>query len=76
MNVFERVQRVVSESAAVGIEKVKEDTVLDSELGLDSLDLVELVMDLEEAFDVEIPDEKAEECHTVKDIVELIEDLT
>ena len=73
--VFERVQRVISECAAVDLDKVKPETVLDSELGLDSLDLVELIMELEEAFNVKITDEQAEKCETVKEAAELIEEL-
>ncbi len=43
------------------------------DLGADSLDIVELVMAFEEAFDLEIPDEDAEKIHTVKDAVDYIE---
>ena len=58
----------------LGVEKdlvTLEANVVD-DLGADSLDVVELVMALEEAFDLEIPDEEAEKIRTVKDIIEYL----
>lgn len=62
----------------LGVEKdiiTPEANVVD-DLGADSLDVVELVMALEEAFDLEIPDEDAENIRTVKDIFEYLEKIT
>ncbi len=68
-------QKVVNIIAnQLGVEKdlvTLEANVVD-DLGADSLDVVELVMALEEAFDLEIPDEEAEKIRTVKDIIEYL----
>ncbi|MBR8832033.1 MAG: Acyl carrier protein [Chroococcopsis gigantea SAG 12.99] len=63
--IFERVKKVVVEQLEVEPEKVKEEASFANDLGADSLDIVELVMALEEEFDIEIPDEAAEEIDTV-----------
>jgi acyl carrier protein len=54
-------------------EKVKQSASFQEDLGADSLDVVELVMQFEEAFDIQIPDEDAEKIKTVKDAVDYIE---
>ncbi len=68
-------QKVVNIIAnQLGVEKdlVTLDANVVDDLGADSLDVVELVMALEEAFDLEIPDEEAEKIRTVKDIIEYL----
>lgn len=55
-------------------EKVTMEALIIDDLGADSLDLVDLVMSLEEEFDVEIPDDQVENIKTVGDIVKYIED--
>lgn len=73
MSVEERVIEIVSEQMGVPKEQITKDTSFINDLGADSLDTVELVMELEEEFDITIPDEKAEEIQTVGQAVAYIE---
>jgi len=66
---FIKVQSIVTEQLGVDIEEVKREADFVNDLGADSLDVVELVMAFEEAFDVEIPDEEMEAIRTVQDAV-------
>lgn len=68
-----KVQKIVSEQLGVDEAEVKPEASFANDLGADSLDTVELVMALEEEFDIEIPDEAAENIATVKSAVEFIE---
>ena len=70
--VFEKVQEKVSEQLGIEIEEISMESSFIDDLGADSLDIVELLMALEEEFDIEIPDEEAEKLITVGDIVEYI----
>lgn len=70
--ILQKVQQIVSEQLGVDIAEVKPEASFANDLGADSLDTVELVMALEEAFDIEIPDEAAEEIATVKNAVDYI----
>ena len=70
---FERVQDIVAEQLGVDKEKIKPETSFVNDLGADSLDTVELVMELEEEFDINIPDDAAEKIQTVGQAVEYIE---
>ena len=70
----ERVKKIVAEQLGVKEEEVTNSASFVEDLGADSLDTVELVMALEEAFDIEIPDEAAEGITTVGDAVKYIED--
>lgn len=72
-SVMERVTDIVSEQLGVDKEKISADTSFVNDLGADSLDTVELVMELEEEFDVNIPDDAAEKIQTVGQAVEYIE---
>ena len=72
--ILEKVCSIVSEQLSVESGEVKSDSNFQNDLGADSLDTVELVMALEEAFDIEIPDEAAESIATVADAVKFIED--
>ncbi len=72
--IFERVQEIVVEQLDVEEEKVTPQAHFQNDLGADSLDTVELVMALEEEFDVEIPDEAAEKIATVEAAVEYIDE--
>ena len=71
-NIEETVKTIVSEQLGVDLEKVVMEASFIDDLGADSLDTVELVMALEEAFDQEIPDEDAENIRTVQDAVNYI----
>ncbi len=71
--ILEKVRSIVAEQLSVGIAEVKAESNFQSDLGADSLDTVELVMALEEAFDIEIPDEDAEGIVTVGDAVSYIQ---
>jgi acyl carrier protein len=70
--VQERVIEIVSEQLGVEREKVTPDTSFVNDLGADSLDTVELVMELEEEFEITIPDEEAEKIQTVGQAIEYI----
>ena len=72
--ILEKVRSIVSEQLSVDSAEVKPESSFQNDLGADSLDTVELVMALEEAFDIEIPDEAAEGIATVGDAVKYIED--
>lgn len=74
MAILEDVKEVVVEQLSVDAAEVKEESKFVEDLGADSLDVVELVMALEEKFDIEIPDEDAEKIATVADAVKYIED--
>ncbi|MBR1420029.1 MAG: acyl carrier protein [Selenomonadaceae bacterium] len=70
---FEKVRDIVVEQLGVEADEVSEESTFIDDLGADSLDIVELIMAFEEAFNVEIPDEEAEKIKSVKDVVEYIE---
>lgn len=72
--ILEKVRSIVTEQLSVEAGEVKPESSFQNDLGADSLDTVELVMALEEAFDIEIPDEAAEGITTVGDAVKYIED--
>ncbi len=73
MTLFDEVKEVVVEQLNVSPDEVKEESKFADDLGADSLDVVELVMSLEEKFDIEIPDEEAENIVTVADAIKFIE---
>ncbi len=72
-SVQERVIDIVAEQLGVDKEKVTTETSFVNDLGADSLDTVELVMELEEEFDITIPDDAAEKIQTVGQAVQYIE---
>ena len=72
--ILQKVCSIVSEQLSIESGEVKSDSNFQNDLGADSLDTVELVMALEEAFDIEIPDEAAEGIATVSDAVKFIEE--
>ena len=73
MALIDDIKEVVVEQLSVSANEVKEDAKFVEDLGADSLDVVELVMALEEKFDIEIPDDEAEKIGTVQDVVNYIE---
>ena len=70
---FEKVKEIIIEQLDVEADQVTKDASFIEDLGADSLDTVELVMALEENFDIEIPDEDAEKIKTVRNAVEYID---
>ena len=70
--IFEKVREIVVEQLGVEEDEVSMDSAFIDDLGADSLDIVELIMALEEEFDMEIPDEEAEKITTVGNVVEYI----
>ncbi|MBO7238193.1 MAG: acyl carrier protein [Elusimicrobiaceae bacterium] len=72
-NVQERVKNIIVEQLGVEADQVKPEAQFVNDLGADSLDTVELIMALEEEFDIEIPDDKAEKIKTVGEAISYIE---
>jgi acyl carrier protein len=70
--VFDKVKKIVADQLSVEAETIKPESNFSNDLGADSLDTVELVMALEEEFDIEIPDEAAEKITTVQEAVDFI----
>jgi acyl carrier protein len=68
MSINAKVKDIIVEQLGVDPEKVKSEASFIDDLGADSLDIVELVMAMEEEFDLEIPDEDAEKLKTVNDV--------
>ena len=73
MTTFEKVKKIVAEKLGVPEEKVTESAAFVNDLGADSLDVVEFVMEVEKEFDITIPDDAAAKLVTVGDAVKYIE---
>lgn len=73
MSIEERVKKIIVEQLSVKEEDVKPEASFVEDLGADSLDTVELVMALEEEFDIEIPDEEAEKITTVQSAIDYVQ---
>ena len=71
--VFDKIKDIIVEQLDVEEDAVTMEASITDDLGADSLDVVDLVMSIEESFDVEIPDEEDENIKTVGDIVKYIE---
>lgn len=71
--VFDKIKDIIVEQLDVEEDAVTMEASITEDLGADSLDVVDLVMSIEESFDVEIPDEEVEKIKTVGDIVKYIE---
>ena len=76
MSVEEKVKEIIMDQLGVEEKQVNTQASFIDDLGADSLDTVELVMALEEEFDVEIPDEDAEKIGTVQNAIDYIKDRT
>ena len=72
---LEKIKEIIAESLGTEVNTLTEETSFKEDLGADSLDLFEMVMALEEAFNVEIPSEDLENIKTIKDVKEYIEKL-
>ena len=73
MAVFERVRDVIAKELNVSEDQITPDATFADDLGADSLDVVELVMTLEDEFDISIPDEDAEKIQTVGQAIDYVE---
>jgi acyl carrier protein len=72
MSIEEKMKKIIVEQLSVSEDEVVPTASFVDDLGADSLDLVELIMAMEEAFDIEIPDENAEKLKTVQDAIDYI----
>ena len=72
MSVEAKVKSIIAEQLGVGEDEIKAESAFIEDLGADSLDIVELVMAMEEEFEVEIPDEEAENIKSVGDAINYI----
>ena len=73
---FEKLQQIISEVLNVDAEEITMDTTFVDDLGADSLDIFQIIMGIEEEFDIEIPNEEAESIVSVGDAVEQIKKAT
>jgi len=74
VSVEERVIEIVANQLGVDKEKVSRDSSFVNDLGADSLDMVELVMELEEEFDIDIPEDSADKIETVGQAIDYLEE--
>ena len=74
--IFEKIKELLADQLDASADDMSMDTDIAGDLGADSLDVVELLMSIEDEFDVEIPDEEVENIKTVGDIVKYIESNT
>lgn len=76
MSSEKKIKQIIAEQLGLNEDEVKFEASLVDDLGADSLDIVELVMAMEEEFEMEIPDEDAEKIVTVKDILDYVKKRT
>jgi acyl carrier protein len=74
MSVEDKVKKIIAEKLSVDLNEVVPEAHFVDDLGADSLDLVELIMSMEEEFDIDISDEDAEKMATVKDAIAYIDE--
>ncbi len=74
--IFDKVKEIIVEQLGVDGDDIKTDTSLTKDLEADSLDAVEIIMAIEEEFDIEVPDEEAENFANIGDIIKFIEAQT
>ncbi len=73
---FEKIRATIASQLSIDEDEIKMESSFMNNLGADSLDIVELIMALEEEYDIEIPDEDVEKILTVADVVEYIKSRT
>ena len=71
--IFEQVQAIVAEKLSLDMDNIKLESNLQEDFGADSLDAVEIIMAVEDAFDIEVGDDVLMSIKTIKDIVDFIE---
>jgi acyl carrier protein len=76
MKIEDKVKKTISEKLKVDISEVVPEASLIDDLGADSLAIVELIMTMEEEFDIEVPDEDAEKLVKVKDVINYLKEKT
>lgn len=69
---YERIKKIITDHTEIDQDKITLDSSFSDDLGADSLDIVEIIMALEEQFEIEITDEEAQTFNTVKDTVDFI----
>lgn len=69
---FEKIQKIIAEEMNLNVEDVKPESRFVEDLAADSLDMIQIVLKLEEEFDIEIPDDAVEQISTVQDAVDQI----
>ncbi len=74
LSIEEKIKEIITKQMGVNKEQVAPETSFINDLGADSLDTVELVMEFEDAFDINIPDEDAEKIQTVGDAIKYIKE--
>jgi acyl carrier protein len=72
--VYDKIKEIIAEQLGVEADVISQDTNLMKDLEADSLDAVEIIMAIEDEYDIEVPDEDAEKFQTVTDIVKYVED--
>lgn len=73
-NTFERLQKVINKTLSIDIDEIKQDSHLFDNLNFDSLDAIEIVMTIEEEFDIEIPDDEVDGIRTVQQLITFIDE--
>jgi len=71
----EKIKEIIAEKLEIGIDQITDDAKFIDDLGADSLDVVELIMTLEDEFEIEITDEDAEKIVTVRNAIDFIKSL-
>ncbi|RKQ31007.1 MULTISPECIES: acyl carrier protein [Clostridia] len=69
---FEKIRKIIAEEMNLNVEDVKQESRFVEDLAADSLDVIQIVLKLEEEFDIEIPDDAVEQISTVQDAVDQI----
>jgi acyl carrier protein len=72
MNVEKKIKQIIADQLGIPEEEISDESSFVDELGADSLDIVELIMAMEEEFEMEIPDEDAEKLLTVQDTIDYV----
>lgn len=73
--IFDKVKAIISDQLGIDENTIEMDSSIVEDLGADSIDAIDLILSIQEEFDVEIPDEAVEGIKTISDIVKYIEDI-